>query len=227
MHANRICAVVMGVCAIAMAVPAFGQTPTAPAAAAATTPLAGVDVGVIGGLSSVQNVGGLAGVQVAYRVTDKVHLVGEGVWMQDAVTRARLSGITTFGSFLSTSQGKTATATLDAPAYYGGASARFLIPMQGIVHPYAAVGGGMAKIVSRPKFTLGGADVTSSLATYGITLGTDFGGEVTKFALTGGVGLLIDKNRVSFDLGLRLTSVQTEGQKTNILRGQVGISYRF
>lgn len=69
----------------------------------------------------------------------------------------------------------------------------------------------MAKMVLRPTFTLG----------------SDLTGEVTKFAITGGLGVLVDRRRVAFDIGVRLTSIQTDGQKTNALRGQVGISYKF
>ncbi len=76
-------------------------------------------------------------------------------------------------------------------------------------------------------FTLGGSDITTSLATYGVTLGSDLTGAVSKLAFTGGLGVLDDRGRLSFDAGIRLTSVQTEGQKTNILRGQLGVAYRF
>lgn len=224
MRASRVIGSVIGVFMLAAAVPAAAQTAPAPAPAAKTT---GVDVGVFGGLSSVQNVGGLAGGQIAIRVHPMIHIVAEGAWMQDAVTRAQLNAAAGFATYLTAREGKTATVTLDAPATYGGAGLRLLVPMQGAVHPYFAAGAGMAKVVKRPAFQLAGSDITTQLSTYGVTLGSDLTGDVTKLAFTGGLGVLVDRNRLSFDVGVRVTSIQTEGQKTNVLRGQIGISYKF
>lgn len=224
MRGSRVISSAIGVCLLAAALPAAAQTASKPAPA---QPLNGVNVGVIGGLSAVQNVGGLVGLQIGYEINDKVQIEGEGVWMQDVVTRAKLDAISSFGAYLTTSQGKPSTATLTAPANYFGAGLKFLIPTKSSVHPYVSVGGGMAKVALKPVFTIGGADVTSQLSTYGVTLGSDFTGDVTKAAITGGLGVLINNNHLSFDVGVRLTSIQTDNQKTNVLRGQLGLAYRF
>lgn len=222
MRASRVIGSAIGVFMLAVAVPAAAQT-----APAASAPASKIEIGILGGLSSVQNVGGLAGGQVAFKITPTIHFVAEGVWMQDVVTRAQLNAAAGFATYLTAVQGKTAAVTLDAPATYGGAGLRVLIPMQGSVHPYIAAGAGMAKVVKRPTFTLAGSDITTQLATYGVTLGSDLTGDVTKLAITGGLGILIDRHKLSFDVGVRLTSIQTDGQKTNALRGQIGISYKF
>ncbi len=230
MRASRVFAAILCSGVLAVAVPAAAQTPTPAAPVVASAPVAatsGVEVGIIGGLGSVQNVGPMFGGQVTYRINQQFRVSGEGFWVKDAVTRARLNAIAGFATFLTNREGKTATAELVAPATYGGLAVQYLFPIKGSVHPYASAGAGLAKIVSQPKFTLGGADITTSLPTYGVTLGSDFAGEFTKFAITGGLGVIIERSRLSFDLGLRLTSVQTEGQKTNILRGQLGVAYKF
>ena len=222
MRVSRVIGAVIGVFMLAAAVPAAAQS-----VPAGSAPASKIEIGVLGGLSSVQNVGGLAGGQIAFRATPIVHLVAEGMWMQDAVTRAQLSAATGFGAYFSALRGKTAVVTLNAPATYGGAGLRVLIPTQSSVHPYAAVGAGMAKVAKQAKITLDGTDITSQLASYGVTLGSDLNGDVTKLAITGGLGVLIDRAKLSFDLGVHLTSIQTDGQKTNALRGQIGISYKF
>ncbi len=229
MRASRV--ITMGVFLLAAALPAAAQTAT-PATtttkpASASPQLTGVEVGVIGGLSAVQNVGGLLGGRIGYAINDKIQIEAEGMWMQDVATRARLEAISSFGTYLTSVQGKPSTATLTAPANYFGGGFKFLIPMDGALHPYVAIGGGMAKVALKPVFTISGTDVTTQLSTYGVTLGSDFTGDVTKAAITGGLGVLINNNRLSFDVGLRLTSIQTDGQKTNVLRGQLGIAYKF
>lgn len=232
MRASQVITSAIGVYLLALAVPAAAQTQTQPATmstkpAAPALPLVGVHVGVMGGLSAVQNVGGLVGLQVGYEINPRVQIEAEGMWMKDVTTRAKLDAITSFGAYLTAAQGKGSTATLTTPANYVGASIKALIPTSGPVRPYFAIGAGIAKIAQKPVFTIGGADVTTSLGTYGVTLGSDFTGEVTKAALTGGLGAVIDHNRMSFDLGIRVTSIQTDGQKTNVLRAHLGVSYKF
>ena len=86
---------------------------------------------------------------------------------------------------------------------------------------------GMANMVSKPAFTLNGADVTTSLATYGVTLGSDLTGDVSKLGITGGFGVQADKTKFVIDAGVRLISIQTDGQKTNALRGHLGVLFKF
>ena len=228
MRASRVFVAVLGVFLGAVA-PAAAQT--APAAAsttpAATVSTSGFQISVFAGLSSVQNVGGLAGGQAGYRINKQFMIEAEGAWMQDTVRRANLDAIAGLATYLTSAQGKAATATIKAPASYGGGGLRFLFKPDSNVHPYLAAGGGVAKIALTPEITLGGSDITSSLATYGVTLGSDFTGDITKAAFTGGLGVIIDRNRLTIDLGVRLTSIQTDGQPTNVLRAAVGLGYRF
>ena len=229
MRASRVFAVAIGVFMLATAMPAAAQAPAAPKAPA-PAPMqtgTGLQLGVLGGLSAVQNVGPMAGIQASYAVNDRIQIEAEGLWMKDVVTRARLNSATSLANAMTTSTGKATTATVEAPANYGGVSVRFLIPMDGAVHPYVAVGGGFSKVVYKPAFTLGGTDVTTTLATYGVVLGSDLTGEVTQAAFTGGFGVLVDKSRTSFDVGVRLLSIQTEGQKTNVIRAHIGVAYKF
>lgn len=223
MRASRVLVAAIGVFLTA-AVPAAAQTAPAPAM---TSSGGGLQVSVLGGLSSVQNVGGLFGGEIGYRINKQFMIEGEGVWMQDTVRRANLDGIAGLATYLTTAQGKAATATIKAPATYGGGGFRFMLMPDGDVHPYIALGGGVAKVALTPTITIGGSDVTTSLSTYGVTLGSDFTGDVTKAAYTGGFGVMIDRNRLTVDIGLRLTSIQTEGQATNVLRASVGLGYRF
>lgn len=224
MRAAQMMGSVIGVCMMVAAVPAAAQT--ASAAPQSSTAPTKFSLGVLAGASSVQNVGALAGAQAGYNVNDKVRVVAEGVWMQDLVSRARLSAISGFATYVGNVQGKAATATLDVPTYSGNVEVQYLFG-SGNIHPYIAAGGGLAHMVSRPTFTLGGADITASLATYGVTLGSDLTGETDKLSINGGFGVLIDRNKWMFDLGARLNSIQTDGQKTNAARAHIGLAFKF
>lgn len=225
MRAARIIQSVIGVCLVTAILPSTAAAQAAPSAAPASG--SGVMIGVVAGASSVQNVGGLAGAEIGYRVNDRVQIFGEGVWMQDLVSRARESAITGFASYLSSTQGKTATASLTVPTVYAGGGIRVFLTTGGGLRPYVAAGAGMANMVSKPSFALNGSDITTSLPTYGVTLGADLTGDVSKLGITGGFGVQADKTKFVIDAGVRLISIQTDGQKTNALRGHVGLLFKF
>jgi hypothetical protein len=52
-------------------------------------------------------------------------------------------------------------------------------------------------------------------------------GEVTKPAFGGGIGVLVDQGRWYVDVGVRVTSIQTDGQPTNVIRAGGGIGIKF
>jgi hypothetical protein len=208
-------------CAIPAAAQVRSQAPVA-------TPSDGrVFIGGIGGASAVQKIGGMVGGEVGVQVTDRVGVLAEGVWLQNVVTRRRLDVAQTVAVFLHASQGGAATSTIVAPAFYSGGAVRVEFPTHGRVHPYITGGAGMARIALRPTFTLGGADVTTNLAQYGVTLGTDLTGEVTKPAFSVGFGVRLTQARWYVDATIRMTSIHTEGQNTNVTRAGAGIGVRF
>jgi hypothetical protein len=80
----------------------------------------------------------------------------------------------------------------------------------------------------KPKFTLNGADVTGSIGNFGVTLGSDLTGSYRPSAIGGGVGVLTPfGRRWYFDGSIRLLSVNTVGQRTNLSRITVGMGRRF
>jgi hypothetical protein len=207
----------------ALAAPAAAQTAASGTSAA---PSGRLFLGAGAGVAAVQNVGGVVDGQIGYKLTSRADVIGEVSWMQDIVTRRRLNVASDVSSFLQASQGKPATSTVEAPAVYTGASLRLQLA-RGTMRPYVSVGGGVARLSLQPTFTLAGSDVTTSLPQYGVTLGSDLTGEVTKPAVTGAVGLMFDRHRWYVDGALRLTSIQTEGQATNVIRVGAGIGVRF
>jgi hypothetical protein len=198
-----------------------------PQAPIATTADGRMFIGGIGGASAVQKIGGMVGGELGVQVTNTVGVFAEGVWLQNVVTRRRLDVAQTVAAFLHASQGGASTSTIVAPAFYTGGAVRVEFPTHGRVHPYITGGAGVARVALRPTFTLSGADVTPNLAQYGVTLGSDLTGEVTKPAFSVGAGLRFTQARWYVDATIRLTSIHTEGQNTNVTRAGAGIGLRF
>jgi hypothetical protein len=229
MRQTWVLSVFVAVCGLASS--AGAQTPAGPPsrppAAAAATKDTGFFAGATAGAASVQNVGGLFGGEAGFGLSDNLDVFGEGLWMEDVVTRRRLGLANTIGTYLQTSQGKAATGTVVAPAAYGGAGVRFAFMTSGAVRPYVAFSVGAAHIALRPAFTLSGSDVTAALSQYGVTIGSDLTGEVTKPAFSGGGGVRFAPNRWYVDGGVRVISIRTTDQTTNVLRASVSLGVKF
>jgi hypothetical protein len=189
----------------------------------------GFSIGVFGGGAAVQKVGGLFGGEVNFAASDTVEIFGEGAWMQDVITRRRLDHVGAITSYLQTSQGKTATGTLTAPAGYAGGGARIML-VQGPpsrIKPYVAISVGVAHVAITPAFTLGGVDITTSLSQYGVQLGSDLTGEETVAAFGGGAGVRTVRGKIYIDGGFRILSIRAADQPITVSRIAATVGYRF
>ena len=63
----------------------------------------------------MQELGGLAGAELGFRLNERLSVIGEGVWLQNTVTRRRLDLAASVGSVLQTQQGAPTTSTVVAP----------------------------------------------------------------------------------------------------------------
>jgi hypothetical protein len=224
---NRLLSVVVFTGTLLVALPVAAQT-------AASRPPATTDAGTgarlfiggIGGAGAVQKVGGVYGGELGFHVTDQIDVFGEGVWLQDVATRWRLGLASTVASVLQASQQSVASATIDAPAVCLDAGARFSFT-EGRVRPYVIVGAGMARMTLRPAFTLGGANITNTLPTFGVTLGRDLSGESTRPAFTGGLGVRMAQGRWYLDGGLRATRIQAVDEAITVVRATATFGLRF
>jgi hypothetical protein len=212
--------------ALAWGMPAAAQAPGRPLLSP-NTGTGTLSLGVSAGAGAVQKVGGMLGGELAYQVNDQIEVLGEAVWMQDVVTRRRLDVAATIATFLQTSQASAATSTVAAPALYTGGAVRYMVSKSGSVRPFVTFGAGMARVAFNPTFTLAGANVTPTLSVYGVTLGNDLAGHVTKPAFTGGAGVRMVHGPWSVLASVQLTAIRTDGQGTNAIRAGAVIGRRF
>jgi opacity protein-like surface antigen len=114
------------------------------------------------------------------------------------------------------------------PATFGVIGAKYVVPTSGSVRPYVLAGGGLAHVSQNASFAVGGADITSSLATYGVTLGSDLSGNFTKpMVVVGGGAMYTAWHMVVVDLQFRYGRILADGGGINVSRVGIGFGVRF
>jgi len=199
------------------------------ASAAAQAPAAGQKwfISAEAGVEAVQNVGGLGGVQLGRRLSSRLDVFGEAVYLQDIVTRRRNESANSVASYLAQTQGKPASGSLTVPTWtFQGGIRYFLTGPRGI-RPFVVASAGGARATMQPKFTLAGADVTTTMPQYGVTLGSDLTGTTTKAVYGGGFGITTNVGAWALDAGVRIFSVQLDGQAANATSLIVGFGRKF
>jgi hypothetical protein len=184
-------------------------------------------LGVTGGVSAVQNVGGAFGGEIGTKVTSKVLVFGEGLVVTDTATRRRIQTAQSVAAVLQQTQGVTATATLTAPATSFMGGLRLMIHDGGSFKLFVEGMGGMARVVYKPVFLLNGADVTAQLSQFGVTLGSDLTGTANKAAFGGGLGLEVRHNVWYITGKFGVMSIQTPSQPSNVIRATATIGRWF
>lgn len=201
---------------------------TVPASAQTPAPAPGrLSIGIEGGAEAVEHVGGAGGVRLGLALSSRVEVFGEALYLQDVVTRRRVESAKDVAGYLAQSQGQTASATLTAPAWTFGAGVRLFLTGPHGLRPYVVGQAGVARVTLQPAFTLAGADVTSNLGQYGVTLGSDLTGSISKPTYGGGFGVVAGRGAWTLDLALRVLSIQFDGQPANASTFVVGIGRKF
>ena len=218
------CAVGVATAMLLSAASANAQT------AGATGPAPSVNMVYLGGFAgvgAVQNAKGIFGGEAGIRVFHNVDVFIEGGVDSDGITRRRVDLTSSFATLLQKSTGKTATSSVTAPLKFGLAGVRYVIDLNGDFHAYVLAEGGRASLEYKPRIFLNGSDVTDSLATYGATLGSDLASTEAVPAFGGGVGVWYTRGSLFVDASLRLLSIQTASQSTNLTRAHIGLGVRF
>jgi opacity protein-like surface antigen len=215
------------------ALPASAQTPAAAAAAGkgATEPVVNMwYAGFVTGTETAAKTGAVFGGEAGARVWKKLDLLLEGGSFGDVVGQSQLDSLAPLTTYLQSSQGQTAAATLKMPALYGGIAGRWVfedVVIGGHAKPYVLFGLGGARVKREPTFTLAGSDITASLSQYGVTLGADLKDTEKRVTVTGGAGIVIPVQQFYVDLGYRLTSIRLAGGAANVSRVHIAVGARF
>lgn len=225
---RSIYAVGIAAALVLAATPAMAQTAAPAQAQTANAPAVNlVYMGGFIGAGAVQNVTALGGGELGVHVYRGLDIIAEGGWSKDVVTRRRTDATAAVTTLLQKATGKDAGSSVKAPMNYGMAGLRYVFSVNNSIHPYVLATVGRAAVEYKPTFTLAGQDVTGSLSTYGITIGSDLVNKEVQTAYGGGFGLWYTRNMIYVDAGVRLLSIQTASQSTNVTRAHIGLGVRF
>ncbi len=211
--------------AFSTASPVHAQT--SPPTPAPVTSIGNVSVGAVAGIAAVQNVGGLVGGRVGYRLSPRFQIIGDATWMQNTVTRRRLDTATQVAGYLQNTQGAAATGTVAEPTWSFRGGAQIIVATHGTTEFYVVAQAGAARVVFQPTFTLNSSDVTTQLPTYGVLLGSDLSGESTVADYSGGAGVRILHGTWNIDVGVHVESVRTPDQPSMVIGVTFAVMRRF
>jgi hypothetical protein len=218
---------------LGIALPATAQTPAPPSGSTTntSTPAPIVNLWYIGGATGVGVVDSASAegnIEAGMRIWKNLDLLIEGGYAGNLATRREEDHAATIAGLIQATQGSPVTSSLRVPSSYAAFGARWVFESTGRYRPYVLLSVGGASVNLKPKFVLNGADVTGSLSNFGITLGSDLSGSYRPSAVGGGVGILMPLGRKwYFDGSIRLLSVNTAVQRTNLSRLSFGMGRRF
>ena len=210
--------------ALAIAVLALGR------AASAQTPK-DADHGYVEGFvqSAFGNVTSQSyGAELGITVMPNIQVFVEAGMVRDVASATIGSAAQAIAGFLSQTQANVAFRVKE-PVTFGVAGLKLVVPTAGRVRPYVLGGGGLASVKQDVSFTVGGSDVTSSLATqYGAQLGSDLSGSFTKPMIVAGAGAMWPAwQRLVVDAQFRFGRIFAEDGGINVSRAGVGVGIRF
>jgi opacity protein-like surface antigen len=212
------------ICGAALALLAAVQPAASqPAAAPGGFYVEGVAQSAFGTVTS-QSFGAEAGVLVA----PKVVVFAEFGHVRDASPSEVGINAQLIAGYLASTQSASVNYSVHQPVNFGLAGIKYLIPYTATIEPYVLGGFGIARYTRDVHFTVGGTDVTSNLAPYGVTLGADLAGSTTKPMLTAGGGVVWTVKAPFFvDFQFRYGRIFAEGKGFNVSRAGIGLGIRF
>ncbi len=218
---KRTVAVALGMMVLAGAAyaqPSAGSDPATPASRY---------IAVMGQATFGQTTSGAVSGEFGVFLTPALALFVEGGGLWDATGTPTITAAQQVAAYLATAQTAAVGYSVKQPVGFVVGGVRYVLPVKSRLRPFVMAGGGGARVTEDVHFTLGGSDVTSALQPYGVALGSDLAGSVTKGMITVGIGadwaigrrLLVD---VSYRYGRIFT---TDG--INVNRVGAGVGVRF
>src|SRR5258708_30986644 len=166
------------------------------------------------------------GAEIGFTLMPNIQVFGEVGKVRDAATSSIGAAAQIIAGALSQTQPNVAFRVKE-PVTFGVAGLKFVVPTSGALRPYVLAGGGVASVTQDVAFTVGRTDVTSSLGSLGVTLGSDLSGSFTKPMVVLGAGAMWPWQRLVVDLQYRFGRIFAEDEGINVSRAGIGIGVRF
>jgi hypothetical protein len=164
------------------------------------------------------------GVTIAPRLV----VFGEFGRVRDAAPSEVGTAAQLIAGYLTGQQSASVAYSVRQPVTFGVVGLKYLIPYDDAIQPYLLGGFGIARYSRDVSFTVGGTDVTETIAQYGVVLGSDLSGSATKPMVTAGGGVVWTV-RAPFvvDFQFRYGRIFAEGKGINVSRAGIGLGVRF
>lgn len=199
------------------------QAQSASAAAESTGYVEGLVQSAFGNVTS-QSFGAEGG----YRVGQRMHVFVELGRVRDTSPKTIGAAAQIIAGYLTRVQTAPVTFSVKQPMEFGVAGIRYSVPYSDRIEPYVIGGVGLARVTRQVGFTIGGADVTETIGTYGVALGKDLAGTEDKLMISAGGGVIWKVRAPIFlDATYRYGRVATDGGATTVNRVGLGVGLTF
>jgi opacity protein-like surface antigen len=168
------------------------------------------------------------GAEFGFRIATNLQVFAEGGHTSNVAPVTFGADAQTITLYLLQTQGASVSFTAKEPITFGTAGLRYLIPTNSKVEPYVLGGFGAARVKRNARFLVGGTDMTTSMASLGVVLGTDLSGSSTKPMLTLGGGMAWPLwQAVTIDFQYRFGRIFDSGRGISTHRAGAGLGVRF
>ena len=168
------------------------------------------------------------GIEGGWSVSSRLAVFGEAGGIRDTAPDSVGLSATKIANYLSVSQSAAVSYSVKQPMLFGAGGVRYVVAVQGTLRPYVLAGAGVARVTRDVTFSVGGSDVTGRLSSYGVVLGSDLAGSVTKPMVTfGGGARWAPAGRWILDVGYRYSWIATEASSSTISRVGASAGFRF
>jgi opacity protein-like surface antigen len=129
------------------------------------------------------------GAEFGFRIAKDVQVFAEGGRTSNVAPATFGADAQIIALYLQQTQSAPVSFTAKEPITFGAGGLKYLIPTESKMEPYVLAGFGAARVKRNARFVVGGADMTTSLASLGVVLGTGLSGSSTKPMVTLGGGI--------------------------------------
>jgi opacity protein-like surface antigen len=176
---------------------------------------------------TTQSYGAAGGMQV----TSTLQAFVEVGWTRDVASDATRQAAGLIAAFLSQTQGSTAYTAKESAGFAAG-GIRFPLHLHGSslggLTPYVEAGAGWAHLTKKTTFSVGGGDVTSTLADLGVQLGADLAGSRNAgMMVLGGGAVWPVWRQVIFDFNYRYSKIFASPDRITLNRAGLGLGITF
>lgn len=170
------------------------------------------------------------GVEAGMRIDPRLRVFVEAGLARDTAPKTLGASAQLIAGYLTQVQSSAVAFSVRQPVRFLIGGLRYQIPYDDDddFEPYVLAGFGMASVKRDIGFAIGGSDITDTISTYGVALGRDLSGSVTKGMLSLGGGLVWHVRRPTFfEVQYRFGRVFDEPKGFNVNRVGAGVGVRF